>query len=53
MVGLNAGDVIAESVLAIEKGADATDIGATIHPHPPLSECSAWWRKCSRARSPT
>ena len=38
IVGLNAGDVIAEAALAIEKGADATDIGATIHPHPTLSE---------------
>ena len=38
IVGPNAGDLIAEAVLAIEMGADATDIGLTIHPHPTLSE---------------
>jgi dihydrolipoamide dehydrogenase len=38
IVGPNAGDLIAEAALAIEMGADATDIGATIHPHPTLSE---------------
>jgi dihydrolipoamide dehydrogenase len=38
IVGPNAGDLIAEAGLAIELGADATDIGATIHPHPTLSE---------------
>jgi dihydrolipoamide dehydrogenase len=38
IVGVNAGDLIAETVLAIEMGADAEDIGATIHPHPTLSE---------------
>ena len=38
IVGPNAGDLIAEGVLAIEMGADATDIGASIHPHPTLSE---------------
>lgn len=38
IVGPNAGDLIAECTLAIEMGADATDIGLTIHPHPTLSE---------------
>ena len=38
IVGPNAGDLIAEVALAIEMGADATDIGLTIHPHPTLSE---------------
>jgi hypothetical protein len=38
IVGPNAGDLIAEAALAIEMGADATDIGATLHPHPTLSE---------------
>jgi dihydrolipoamide dehydrogenase len=38
IVGTNAGDLIAEVTLAIEMGADAVDIGKTIHPHPTLSE---------------
>jgi len=38
IVGVNAGELIAEAVLALEMGADATDIGLTIHPHPTLSE---------------
>jgi dihydrolipoamide dehydrogenase len=38
IVGPNAGDLIAEAALAIEMGADASDIGLTIHPHPTLSE---------------
>ena len=38
IVGPNAGDLIAEATLAIEMGADAQDIGLTIHPHPTLSE---------------
>jgi len=38
IVGTGAGDLISELALAIEMGADATDIGATIHPHPTLSE---------------
>ena len=38
IVGPNAGDLIAEAALAIEMGADADDIGLTIHPHPTLSE---------------
>ncbi len=38
MVGVNAGELIAEAVLALEMGADSHDIGLTIHPHPTLSE---------------
>jgi dihydrolipoamide dehydrogenase len=38
IVGPNAGELIAEAVLALELGADAEDIGLTIHPHPTLSE---------------
>ena len=38
MVGVNAGELIAEAVLALEMGADMQDIGLTIHPHPTLSE---------------
>ena len=38
IVGPNAGELIAEVALAIEMGADAADIGLTIHPHPTLSE---------------
>lgn len=41
IVGSNAGDLIAEAALAIEMGADAEDIGLTIHPHPTLSETLA------------
>ncbi len=38
IVGRNAGELIAETVLALEMGADAEDIALTIHPHPTLSE---------------
>ena len=38
IVGPNAGELIAELVLGIEMGADATDIGLSVHPHPTLSE---------------
>jgi dihydrolipoamide dehydrogenase len=38
IVGPNAGELIAEVALAIELGADAADVGLTIHPHPTLSE---------------
>ncbi len=38
IVGLGAGDLISEIALAVEMGADATDIGKTIHPHPTTSE---------------
>ena len=41
IAGPSAGDLIAEAALAIELGADAVDIGATIHPHPTLSETVA------------
>ena len=41
IVGTNAGDLISEAALAIEMGADAADIGLTIHPHPTLSETVA------------
>jgi len=41
IVGPNAGELIAEAVLAIEMGADAEDIGLSIHPHPTLSETFA------------
>ena len=42
VVGTNAGDLIAEVALAIEMGADAADVGLTIHPHPTLSETVAF-----------
>lgn len=38
IVGTNAGELIAEAVLALEMGADVEDMGLTIHPHPTLSE---------------
>jgi dihydrolipoamide dehydrogenase len=38
IVGVHAGDLIAELALAIEMGCEAADIGHTIHPHPTLSE---------------
>ncbi|WP_213603512.1 dihydrolipoyl dehydrogenase [Pseudoxanthomonas japonensis] len=41
IVGVHAGDLISELALAIEMGAEAADIGATIHPHPTLSESVA------------
>ena len=42
LVGPNAGELIGEVVLAVEMGADAADIGNTIHPHPTLSETVAF-----------
>jgi dihydrolipoamide dehydrogenase len=42
LVGVNAGDLVAEAALAIEMGADAADVGLTIHPHPTLSETVAF-----------
>ena len=42
IVGPNAGELIAEAALAIEMGADAEDIGLTVHPHPTLSETVAF-----------
>lgn len=41
IVGPNAGELIAEATLAIEMGADASDLGLVIHPHPTLSETVA------------
>jgi dihydrolipoamide dehydrogenase len=38
IVGPNAGELIGETVLALEMGADAEDIGLTVHPHPTLNE---------------
>jgi dihydrolipoamide dehydrogenase len=38
IVGTGAGDLISELALAVEMGADATDVGKTIHPHPTTSE---------------
>lgn len=38
MVGTHAGDIVGEIALAIEMGADAVDIGKTIHPHSTLGE---------------
>lgn len=42
IVGPHAGDLISECALAIEMGAEAADIGLTIHPHPTLSESVAF-----------
>ncbi len=42
IVGPNAGDLIAEGVLAIEMGCDAEDLASSIHPHPTLSETVAF-----------
>ena len=42
IVGTNAGELIAEVALAIEMGADAADIGLTVHAHPTLSETVAF-----------
>lgn len=38
MVGTNAGELIAEAVLALEMGADIEDLALSVHPHPTLSE---------------
>ena len=42
IVGARAGDLLAEAVLAIEMGADAADIGGTIHAHPTFAETLAF-----------
>ena len=42
IVGTNAGELIAEVALAVETGADASDVGLTIHAHPTLSETVAF-----------
>ena len=41
IVGVGAGDLIAETVLALEMGANAEDIALSVHPHPTLSETIA------------
>jgi dihydrolipoamide dehydrogenase len=42
IVGVGAGDLISEAVLALEMGANAQDIALTVHPHPTLSETVAF-----------
>jgi dihydrolipoamide dehydrogenase len=42
VVGINAGELIAEIVLAIEMGADSEDVALSVHPHPTLSETVAF-----------
>jgi dihydrolipoamide dehydrogenase len=42
IVGINAGELLAEAMLAIEMGADAEDLALTIHSHPTLSETVAF-----------
>jgi dihydrolipoamide dehydrogenase len=42
IVGVGAGDLISEAVLALEMGADAQDIALAVHPHPTLSETFAF-----------
>jgi dihydrolipoamide dehydrogenase len=42
IVGVNAGELLAEAVLAIEAGLDVEDVALTIHPHPTLSETVAF-----------
>jgi dihydrolipoamide dehydrogenase len=42
IVGVGAGDLISETVLALEMGANAEDIALTVHPHPTLSETVAF-----------
>jgi dihydrolipoamide dehydrogenase len=42
IVGPLAGDLISETMLALEMGADMEDIGLTVHPHPTLSETVAF-----------
>ncbi len=42
IVGVNAGDLIAEAALAIEMNAEAADLALTVHPHPTLSETVAF-----------
>ncbi len=58
IIGPNAGEMIAEAVLAIEYGASAEDIGRTSHAHPTLSEAfkeaaMATYSKVSRSKSST
>ena len=48
IVGVNAGELLAEAVLAIEAGLDAEDVALTIHPHPTLSETDRLLRRAGR-----
>ena len=50
IVGTHAGDLISELALAVEMGADATDIAKTIHPHPTLGESVGMGRRTLRRR---
>ncbi|MCK7492199.1 MAG: hypothetical protein MZW92_11735 [Comamonadaceae bacterium] len=50
IVGTHAGDLIGEVALAIEMGADAVDIGKTIHPHPTLGEIDRHGGRGGRGR---
>ena len=49
IAGVNAGELIAEGVLAVEMGATARDIADSVHPHPTLSKRSWKPPKCSMA----
>ena len=50
IVGTHAGDLISEVALAVEMGADAVDIGRTIHPHPTLGEIGRAGGRSGRGR---
>ncbi len=50
IVGVNAGDLVAETVHALEMGSDAEDIALTIHPHPTLSETVAFAAEIAAGR---
>lgn len=50
IVGTNAGDLIAEVALAIEMGANAHDIGLTVHPIQPSLKPLQWRQRCLMAR---
>ena len=50
IVGTGAGDLISELALAVEMGADATDIGKTIHPHPTTQRIGRHGRRAVRGR---
>ncbi len=57
LVGPHAGELIAEGTLAVEMGANATDLGLTIHPHPTLSEtlmeaAHVWHRNATHYYTP-
>ena len=53
IVGTHAGDMIGEIALAIEMGADAVDIGKTIHPHPTLGEIDRPGGRSGAGSAPT